>query len=53
MEDVKVVRNYYNVKLEGFMFLYGLKNEGEVIIGCLFRVNIWFLVKIDEKFEVV
>ena len=34
------------------MSLHGLKNEGEVITGCLFRVNTRLSAKTDEKFEV-
>jgi hypothetical protein len=32
-------RDYYNTKLGSLMALYGLKNEGEVITGCLIKVN--------------
>ena len=34
------------------MSLYGLKNEGEVITGCLVKVNTRLSAKTDEKFEV-
>ena len=52
LEEAKAVRNHYNTKLEGLMSLYGLKNEGEVITGCLVRVNTRLSAKTDEKFEV-
>lgn len=32
-------RDYYNTKLGSLMALYGLKNEGEVITGCLMKVS--------------
>lgn len=34
------------------MSLYGLRNEGEMITGCLVRVNTRLSAKTDEKFEV-
>lgn len=52
LEEAKAVRNRYNTKLEGLMSLYGLRNEGEVITGCLVRVNTRLSGKTDEKFEV-
>ena len=52
LKDAEAARKYYNAKLEGLMSLYGLKNEGEVITGCLFRVNPRLSAKTDEKFEV-
>ena len=52
LEDAEAARKHYNAKLEGLMSLYGLKNEGEVITGCLFRVNTRLSAKTDEKFEV-
>ena len=52
LEDAKAARNHYNTKLEGLMSLYGLKSEGEVITGCLVRVNTRLSGKTDEKFEV-
>ena len=52
LEEAKAVRNHYNTKLEGLMSLYGLRNEGEVITGCLVRVNTRLAGKTDEKFEV-
>ena len=51
LEDAEAARKHYNAKLEGLMSLYGLKNEGEVITGCLFRVNTRLSAKTDEKFE--
>ena len=52
LEEAKAVRNHYNTKLEGLMSLYGLRHEGEVVTGCLVRVNTRLSGKIDEKFEV-
>lgn len=52
LEDAKAARNHYNTKLEGLMSLYGLRSEGEVITGCLVRVNTRLSGKTDEKFEV-
>jgi len=52
LEDAKAARNHYNTKLEGLMSLYGLRCEGEVITGCLVRVNTRLSGKTDEKFEV-
>ena len=52
LEDAKAARNHYNTKLEGLMSLYGLRGEGEVITGCLVRVNTRLSGKTDEKFEV-
>ena len=51
LEDAEAARKHYNAKLEGLMSLYGLKNEGEAITGCLFRVNTRLSAKRDEKFE--
>ena len=51
LEDAEAARKHYNAKLEGLMSLYGLKNEGEVITGCLSRVNTRLSAKTDEKFE--
>jgi len=51
LEDAEAARKHYNAKLEGLMSLYGLKNEGEVITGCLCRVNTRLSAKTDEKFE--
>ena len=52
LEKARAVRNHYNTKLEGLMSLYGLRNEGEVITGCLVKVNTRLAGKTDEKFEV-
>ena len=52
LDEAKAARNLYNTKLEGLMSLYGLRNEGEVITGCLVRVNSRLSGKTDEKFEV-
>ena len=52
LDEAKAVRNRYNTKLEGLMSLYGLRNEGEVVTGCLVRVNTRLSGKTDEKFEV-
>ena len=52
LEEARSCRNIYNTKLEGLMSLYGLKNEGEVITGCLVKVNTRLSAKTDEKFEV-
>lgn len=52
LEDAKAARSLYNTKLDGLMSLYGLRNEGEVITGCLVRVNTRLSGKTDEKFEV-
>lgn len=52
LEDAKAARNHYNTKLDGLMSLYGLRSEGEVITGCLVRVNTRLSGKTDEKFEV-
>ena len=52
LEDARTFRNNYNTKLEGLMSLYGLKNEGEVVTGCLVKVNTRLSAKTDEKFEV-
>ena len=52
LEEAKAVRNHYNTKLEGLMSLYGLRHEGEVVTGCLVRVNTRLSGKTDEKFEV-
>ena len=35
------------------MALYGLQDEGEVVSGCLIRVNTRLSGKTDERFEVV
>ena len=52
LEEAKDVRDRYNTKLETLMSLYGLQNEGEVITGCLVRVNTRVAGKTNEKFEV-
>ena len=52
LEDAKAARNHYNTKLVGLMSLYGLRSEGEVVTGCLVRVNTRLSGKTDEKFEV-
>ena len=52
LEEAKAARNHYNTKLVGLMSLYGLRSEGEVITGCLVRVNTRLSGKTDEKFEV-
>lgn len=52
LEDAKATRNHYNTKLVGLMSLYGLRSEGEVITGCLVKVNTRLSSKTDEKFEV-
>ena len=52
LEDAKATRNHYNTKLVGLMSLYGLRSEGEVITGCLVKVNTRLSGKTDEKFEV-
>ena len=52
MESAKQSLDKYNSKLAALMSLYGLKNEGEVITGCLVKVNARLSGKTDEKFEV-
>lgn len=52
LEEAEAVRIHYNTKLDGLMSLYGLRNEGEVITGCLVKVNTRLAGKTDGKFEV-
>lgn len=39
LEAAMEKRDRYNTKLGSLMALYGLKDEGEVLTGCLTKVN--------------
>lgn len=39
VESALEARDRYNTKLGSLMALYGLKDEGEVLTGCLTKVN--------------
>lgn len=39
VESALETRDRYNTKLGSLMALYGLKDEGEVLTGCLTKVN--------------